>query len=322
MKEFGLYTFSQKYIDDFGVVDPSLDGLKPGRRPCICVKLGKNNWLVPLASINPNSSDYKSKENKYKKYVALDKSEKVRAINIFDDLTGLSNNPNFSSVVEYYNAIPVQHKYCSKFFDKNNQHILINGSNFKRYIKANLIKYLNEVKCGRLAGFIKAKVEQGDERYRGYPKDILALRYALYEKATEQAEKHKNAEREHAERDASLSHKKELKRKFKKGAGDVADAHGGGSSAMPTATDTSEKKSDKGELPYPGYCDGEKRVISFDTSGEVMNMNKINELHAAEDARQNNQSFHEAGTEHLSTTLKKRDDVPKAPTTQKPPKGK
>lgn len=219
MREFGLYTIKQRYIDEFSRVDEGLLSLK-NNRPFICIKVTaeKRNWLIPVASINPANSDYVTKANKYRNFSELDKKQAeqdgnlyARAIHIVKDLTGLQSDPNFLSVIEYYNAIPVKHKYCRKYRDSARNHIIITDAKLKQVIKKALIVNIKAKKRGQHIGFIKAKINEGKDNFRNYPKKSLEIGEALYEEhiALQRKEKEKNARSE--QRSAELARKKELK---------------------------------------------------------------------------------------------------------------
>lgn len=219
MREFGLYTIKQRYIDEFSRVDEGLSSLK-NNRPFICIKVTaeKRNWLIPVASIDPSKSDYVSKNNKYRNFSELDKRQArqdgnlyARAIHIVRDLTGLQSDPNFLSVIEYYNAIPVKHKYCRKYRDSARNHIIITDANLKEAIKKALIVNIKAKKKGQHIGFIKAKINAGKEDFRNYPKKSIEIGEALYEEhiALQRAEKERIARSE--QRNEELARKKELK---------------------------------------------------------------------------------------------------------------
>ena len=202
MKEFGLYVLKPNYIAQFSTVDASLQGLKGATRPFVCIKISleKQNWVIPIASLNPAAPDYNRKLAKYSDFYKLDKEQAkrdnrpyARAITIFKDLTGLQSDPNFQSVVEYYNALPVKHKYCKKYRDKSGKHIVITDEQtrtiIKRVLKENMAARVN----GEEVGFIKAKIEAGRTNFSNYPKKSLQIREELYKEhiALKQADKEK-----------------------------------------------------------------------------------------------------------------------------------
>lgn len=189
MKEFGLYVVKPNYISQFSSVDNSLQGLKGGARPFICVKisLDKQNWVIPIASLNPDAPDYKKKLAKYSDFYRLDKKQSqkdnrpyARAITFFSDLTGLQTNPKFQSVVEYYNALPIKHKYCKKYRDKTGKHIVITDEQTKTIIKKVFKENIAAKLKGEEVGFIKAKIEEGRTDFANYPKKSLEIREELY----------------------------------------------------------------------------------------------------------------------------------------------
>lgn len=189
MKEFGLYKIKPSYLQRFGAIDASLSQIKGSFRPFICVKLSISgeNWLVPIASINPADQDYVKKVNKYtdllridKMQAAKDKNCHARAIDIFKDLTGLQTDPNFRSIVEYYSALPVKHKYCLKYRDKSGKHIVINDPITQIRIKRAVIENIKAKKQGKEVGFIKAKLEEGKTYFTNYQKKSLQIREELY----------------------------------------------------------------------------------------------------------------------------------------------
>lgn len=219
MKEFGLYTIKQKYIDEFSKIDESLKFLK-SNRPFICIKVTaeRRNWLIPVASINPDSSDYITKANKYRTFAELDKQQakqdgntNARAIHIVRDLTELQKNPDFLSVIEYYNALPVKHKYCKKYRDDKRNHIIISDPKLRKEIKKSLIVNIKAMKKGEQVGFIKAQINEGYINFKNYPKKSIAIGEALYKDhiALKKAEREKR-ERVEQQR-AEAARKRELR---------------------------------------------------------------------------------------------------------------
>lgn len=231
MKEFGLYTIKQKYIDEFSKIDDGLLSLK-NNRPFICIKVTeeKRNWLVPVASIDPSKSDYQSKNNKYKDFVAADKKQAgidknmyARAIHIVKDITGLHSDPNFLSVIEYFNVIPIKHKYCKKYRDDKKQHIVVTDRKLKEAIKKATIVNIKAAKREKFIGFLKAKINEGFINFKNYPKKCMEIGKALYKDhiALLKAEKE---EKERAERQkAEAARKRELKDTVKDKAPPLSD---------------------------------------------------------------------------------------------------
>lgn len=220
MKEFGLYKIKSNYLARFGLIDESLSGLKGRARPFICVKVTveKQNWLIPIASINPSAPDYEKKVNKYSSLLQVDKMQSVkdnnryaRAIGMFKDLTGLQKDDNFRSVVEFYNALPIKHKYCIKYRDKQGNHIVINNRETQILIKKALIENLKAKIRGNEVGFIKAKIEEGKTYFANYPKKSFEIWGELYkEHITLQAAEKERARRSEEQKQLA-AHRKELK---------------------------------------------------------------------------------------------------------------
>ena len=191
MKEFGLYTIKQSYIDKFSLVDPGIADLKGTKRPFVCVKdRNGRNWLVPLASINPNDASYAAKMAKYRDFLRLDKQQAekdnnplMRAIHVVEDLTGL-HAKGYYSVIEYYNAIPVKHKYCKKYRDSRRQQIIVSDKARQRTIKKVLKLNLAERSQGRYVGFIKNKISNGYSNFETYSKQCIEIRSELYKDHT------------------------------------------------------------------------------------------------------------------------------------------
>ena len=218
MKEFGLYTIKQSYIDKFSLVDPGIADLKGTKRPFVCVKdRNGRNWLVPLASINPNDASYAAKMAKYRDFLRLDKQQAekdnnplMRAIHVVEDLTGL-HAKGYYSVIEYYNAIPVKHKYCKKYRDSRRQQIIVSDRSRQRTIKKVLKLNLAERSQGRYVGFIKNKISNGYSNFETYSKRCIEIRSELYKDHTKRLRK--DAERKEAarQRTEEKQRKKELR---------------------------------------------------------------------------------------------------------------
>ena len=218
MKEFGLYTIKQSYIDKFSLVDPGIADLKGTKRPFVCVKdRNGRNWLVPLASINPNDASYAAKMAKYRDFLRLDKQQAekdnnplMRAIHVVEDLTGL-HAKGYYSVIEYYNAIPVKHKYCKKYRDSRRQQIIVSDKARQRTIKKVLKLNLAERSQGRYVGFIKNKISNGYSNFETYSKQCIEIRSELYKDHTKRLRK--DAERKEAarQRTEEKQRKKELR---------------------------------------------------------------------------------------------------------------
>ena len=187
MKEFGIYKLRQTYLDDFVKIDKSLSDLKIKERPFVCIKVKNNdsfvNWMIPLASINPKADNYNNKSSKYKSYQFLEKTEKIKAIHIVGDILGTSSDSNFKSVIEYYNALPVKSKYCSKYTKKSDDsHIVVNDMSLCKRIKKNFNMVLDKKKQKKEVGFIKIKIEKGEKQYRDYGKKSIEISKELYKK--------------------------------------------------------------------------------------------------------------------------------------------
>ena len=219
MQEFGLYTLKQSYFNDFGKIDPSLNGLKLELRPFVCIKTktssGMTNWLIPLASINPNKPGFKDKNFRYKTYQALERDDEIRAIKVISDITKRSLDPQFKTIIEYYNIIPVKHKYCSKYIDnKNKKHIVINDASLCNQIKKNFKLVLKEKRKGKEIGFIAKKIEAGEVMYKNYGKKIKEIGQELYKNhyrlIKENAQRKAQAQSDKTEKEINHIVKKEI----------------------------------------------------------------------------------------------------------------
>lgn len=220
MKEFGLYVIKQNYIDKFSLVDESIKGLKGNVRPFLCVKVtvDKLNWLLPIASLNPSSPDYKRKLSKYSDFLNLDREQAkkdnkpyARAITLFKDLTGLQANPDYRSIVEYYNAIPIKHKYCRKFRDKNKKHIVIQDEKIRTIIKKSAIENISAMMKGEKVGFIKAKIDNGKTSFSTFSKKSIEIFNELYKEHIALQAAEKERARRSEEQKQLAAHRKELK---------------------------------------------------------------------------------------------------------------
>lgn len=225
MKEFGFYTVKKNYIDKFLAVEPNLGDLKSEYRPFLCIKISvaQQNWLIPIASINPAAPNYFNKVDKYRNFADLDKEQArkdgnqfARAINIFRDLTGLQDNPKFMSVVEYYNAIPVKHKYCKKYRDRTRKHICIEDTKLREVIKKTLVVNIKAKLRGEEVGFIKAKIAEGQTNFVNYSKKSLEIREELYKEHFALLKAEQKRKQLSEQRIAEAARKKELKNSVKK----------------------------------------------------------------------------------------------------------
>lgn len=219
MKEFGFYTVNQSYINKMLLVDPSIAGLKGSIRPSICVKDNNGrNWLIPIASLDPNDPNYPKKLSKYKDFLTIDKqqakddnNELLRAINIFNDLTGLKTDSRFRSIVEYYNAIPVKHKYCKKYRDRNHSHIVLADPKLRIRIKKSFRLNLGERIKGKQVGFIKYKINHNNTFFETYPKKCIEIQSELYKEHTERLKKNIERKTIGRQRAEEKQEKKELR---------------------------------------------------------------------------------------------------------------
>lgn len=216
MKEFGVYIVKREYLDKFKCVENKLSQLKIPNRPFICVKLGnsKTNWLIPLSSINPESKEYLDRFRKQKHYNYLDNQNPPKAMDIYDNLLG-KNIRGFKDVVQYYNAIPIKHKYCEKFRNEKGAHIVLDKEIGTR-IKKRSNHYISYVKNGKLTGFIKHFVSKGNNDYKLYPINFISLTKALYEDHYKKIYRDKLHKQSHQENREIKEHKKELKKSYKR----------------------------------------------------------------------------------------------------------
>ena len=210
MKEFGLYTARQKYISLYQqVANKSFDSesLKITKRPCICVKIEGQNWLVPLSKIDPTQNDYQERHDKQYAYNKHDKNNPPYAMDIFDDLT-YRGIPNYESVVQYYNAFPVKHNLCREYRKKGMGHLFVPEAH-REEIKENLLCYLSKARKDKLnlTGFIKFYVYKRKLLdYLNYPINCIDLQEAVYKKyyteldrtigKTAEIEKHKEIKKQ------------------------------------------------------------------------------------------------------------------------------
>lgn len=220
MKEFGLYVIKKNYIDRFSSIDESLKEMKGTIRPFVCIKVtvDKLNWLIPIASLNPDAVDYQTKREKYlnlfkldRQQATIDKNQYARAITIFDDLTGLQQNPEFKSIVEYYNALPVKHKYCKKYRDKSGKHIIITDEKTKKFIKKAATENIRAKRNGQEIGFIKAKIAAGRTNFLTYSKKSIEIFNELYKEHIALQAAEKERARRSEEQKQLAAHRKELK---------------------------------------------------------------------------------------------------------------
>ena len=211
MKEFGIYTAKDKYIDDFqDIANKSFDDkhLKIINRPSVCIKLGGQNWLVPLSSIDPRKENYEKRYETQHKYNEHDKENPPFAMDIWDDLakTGVVG---YESVVQYFNAIPIKHKYSKKYRQKKIGHVVVDKS-IGNTIKRRLIRYLKVTAQNRLTGFIKHYTEKkGKNKY--YPINCFTLQRALYKDALSQHFQKRYRINRAEERRQTKQHQKDLK---------------------------------------------------------------------------------------------------------------
>ncbi len=288
MKEFGLYVLKPNYITQFSTIDNSLQGLKSGARPFVCIKVSASgqNWLVPFASLNPAAPDYNKKMAKYSAFYKLDRAQAnkdnrpyARAIMIFKDLTGLQSDPNFQSVVQYYNALPVKHKYCKKYRDKSGQHIVITDPRIRIAIKKTLCENISAKKKGEEVGFIKAKIAAGALDFANYSKKSIQIREELYKEhfALQRAEK-KKKERA-SQRSAETARKRALK--------DAAKSTVGSKEKIEIEPLRVYKLTDKAVLvKLPGANVGEKNPVWLPKDGAALNKDGDKVIGAREDLQQ------------------------------------
>jgi hypothetical protein len=221
MKEFGVYTLNQEYSKEFLGVENKLASMKPGSRPFVCVKIkvkGENdlqNWLIPLTSIDPAKNDYCHKRRKYETFNAEDKKHQPHAMDIFSNLVD-NSSANSKSVALYFDALPVKHKYCKKYFVENKHHVIDEkvGLKLRFKLKEYLKSYMSEPvssKKGRV-GFLKHYAEAHPDEFRDYPVRCIELLQALYKNHLETQKNKGETKKSHTEREAAISHKKELKK--------------------------------------------------------------------------------------------------------------
>ena len=199
-------------------VENQLAALKLSARPFVCVKLKEGdgqlkNWLIPLSSINPDAPNYLDRIRKHNAFNAMDKRNKVYAMDIFDDLlkTGING---FKEVAWYYNALPVKEKYCIPYIDKANQQIFVDKS-IGTKMRQRLKDYLQERQRSPYVGFIKSLIEQGKENFKNYPLDQFGLRKALYRKELQLRAVRRQKLREHEQFEQEQQRRREFKRRYK-----------------------------------------------------------------------------------------------------------
>jgi hypothetical protein len=197
MKEFGLYTVKQSYIDEFSHIYKNLSEYKGTLRPFICVKLNGHNWLIPVTSLNPQANNYSARLKKYIDFYALEKDSPIKTFHFFRSITRLRTHPDYRDVVLFYGAIPVKHEHCNKYRDRSDSHIVLEKQH-QSLVKGSLIKYLKASYKDNYIGFIGVRVREGRSNFATYPADWRALRAALYEKHNRiikaNEEKKRNAE--------------------------------------------------------------------------------------------------------------------------------
>lgn len=209
MKEFGLYTVQVNYRTKFIGVSKKLADLKLTKRPCVCVKIGDKNWLVPLSSIDPKDPDYNKRLHKQKDYNYHDNKNPPKSMEIFDDIAK-TGTKGYKSVAQYFLAIPLKHKYCKKYRDINRTHIVLDNTVGNK-IATQLRAYLKTVGEKRLTGFIKYFVEKGRLEYKNYPINCQDLLKALYkENIAQQAQKKYRINRAE-KREQTKQYQKDLK---------------------------------------------------------------------------------------------------------------
>ena len=220
MKEFGLYTIKQSYIDKVSRIDPNIVDMKGTKRPFICIKDNEQkNWLIPVASIDPGKEqEYKKKVSKYKNFLSLDKKQAIddsnpmlRAIHIVGDITKLRKDENFRSVIEYYNIIPVKHKYCKKYKNYNHNHIVLSDPKLCKMVKKVFRLNLSERQKGNFVGFIKHKIALGEKDYKDYPIRSIEIREVLYKEHTKRLRKDAERKEVARQRTEEKQRKKELR---------------------------------------------------------------------------------------------------------------
>ena len=213
MKEFGIYIVKKNFERKFSKISNKNfdeENLKLLKRPCVCVKLGGRNWVVPLSSIDPTQDDYIERLGKQSYYEKLDDENPPKAMRIFNDLanTGISG---YKSVAQYYNALPMKHKYCRKYLDKTgNQPIL--SKKIGNEIRGHLINYLSTVKAGKLTGFIKHRVEvEGLAGYKNYPINCTDFMREMYKEFLAQQAQKKYRINRAEKREQTQQYQKDLK---------------------------------------------------------------------------------------------------------------
>ena len=85
----------------------------------------------------------------------------------------------FQSVAQYYNAIPIKHKYVRKYRDKSQDHLIVDESVGKK-LRSHLAKYLRTVKEHKLTGFIGKYASEGNKLIASYPIDCIGLQEILW----------------------------------------------------------------------------------------------------------------------------------------------
>ena len=219
MKEYGVYAVKREYRDKFLATANKLAEMKIPYRPFVCVKLGGKNWLIPLSSINPESADYRQRFHKQVDYNIVDNQNPPKAMEIFSDVLNTKIR-GFKNVAQYYNAIPVKHEYCSKYRNKQGEHIVVDERVGKK-MKGQLINYIKALKENKLTGFIGKYVSEGRNTYRSYPMPSLELNKALYSRYIQVLRERKQKAAAKKERQSEREHKEELKRNVRAAARDL-----------------------------------------------------------------------------------------------------
>lgn len=210
MREFGVYKLSDEFRRKYNrIVNKKLTKLKIPDRPFVCVKLGVQNWLIPLSSINPIDDKYDRILKKRIEFERIDNENKPKAMKIFGDLLN-KGVEGYKSVAMYYSAIPAKHQYCCKYRDATGGHVIV-STKAGTTMRGQLINYLQKVKEGKLTGFIKALVEKGEKKLESYPINCYDLHNELYKTHNEIKATHENRTKQIEEHKQTQQYQKDLK---------------------------------------------------------------------------------------------------------------
>lgn len=183
--------------------------MKASARPFVCVKLYGQNWLIPLSSINPRDRKYQEKLHKQKQFDYADNLNKPKTMDFCGDVLQ-TEIKGFQSVAQYYNAIPIKHKYVRKYRDKSQDHLIVDESVGKK-LRSHLAKYLRTVKEHKLTGFIGKYASEGNKLIASYPIDCIGLHRALYQNYLKQRKIQRQKRDQAQQRAEEKQRKKELR---------------------------------------------------------------------------------------------------------------